>query len=495
MYHLSDVKKYLRCPRLFQLDATLPRTPFQPFIRRDEAITDLAVRMFGLTDYFCGERGDDPALAIAAMETNDWLVKARFEYGGLRIKVPFLHRTEAGWDLYFLFAGLYPHADDMQFYCGNVWVLERLGITLDHIRIIHLNADYVREEELDPARLFIISETFYNDRGRPSKNIADLIAGKMTDFAPLLQEMDASSSLPPEAPVRTSKCASRQKCRCYDLCFPAEKEEAPDSILNLIASQHRYDMQQEGRTRLRDADPERLEGFSQQYAQIMADRSGGVFTDRLALQTVLDRYRYPIAFLDFEWERYAIPPYTGMRPYDVLLFEYSLHILHEDGTVTRRSFLSIHDDRRELAESLLRDLPETGTVVAYNAFGAEAIRLRELGQQFPDLKPRLDQVISRLADMQMPFVNGLVYDTRMKGSWSLKSIMAIMDDPGYAALDIQRGMDAVYQWRLLDREETAKAEEIRDELIAYCSMDTYAMVIVYQWLMGLTGKQISIKML
>lgn len=55
MYHLSDVKKYLRCPRLFQLDATLPRTPFQPFIRRDEAITDLAVRMFGLTDYFCGE--------------------------------------------------------------------------------------------------------------------------------------------------------------------------------------------------------------------------------------------------------------------------------------------------------------------------------------------------------------------------------------------------------------------------------------------------------
>ena len=95
----------------------------------------------------------------------------------------------------------------------------------------------------------------------------------------------------------------------------------------------------------------------------------------------------------------------------------------------------------------------------------------------------------------MPFVNGLVYDTRMKGSWSLKSIMAIMDDPGYAALDIQKGMDAVYQWRLLDREETSKAEEIRDELIAYCSMDTYAMVIVYQWLMGLTGKQISIKML
>ena len=495
MYHLSDVKKYTRCPRLFQLDATLPRAPFQPFVRRDEAITDLAVKMFGLTDYFCGERGDDADLALAAMAEKDWLVKARFEYGGLRIKVPFLHRTEAGWDLYFLFAGLYPHADDMTFYCGNVWVLEQLGIPLHGIYIIHLNADYVREEELDPVRLFTVSETFYNDRGRPAKNIAAMIREKMTDFTPLLQEMDESSSAPLPEAVRTSRCATRQKCRCYDICFPAEQEEAPDSILNLIASQHRYDMKQEGRTRLRDADPERLEGFSQQYAQIMADRNGGVFTDRLGLQSVLAKYEYPISFLDFEWERYAVPPYPGMRPYDVLLFEYSLHILQADGTVTRKSFLSIHDDRRELAESLLNDLPETGTVVAYNAFGAEAIRLHELGNQFPDLKERLEQVVSRLADMQMPFVNGLVYDTRMKGSWSLKSIMAIMDDPGYAALDIQKGMDAVYQWRLLDREETAKVEEIRDELIAYCSMDTYAMVIVYQWLMGLIGKQISIKML
>ena len=52
--------------------------PFQPFVRLDEKITDLAMEKLHVTDAFIGERGDDPEKAMEALSSYRWLVKARF---------------------------------------------------------------------------------------------------------------------------------------------------------------------------------------------------------------------------------------------------------------------------------------------------------------------------------------------------------------------------------------------------------------------------------
>ncbi len=489
MYHISDCKKYNRCPRLFVNDRIYEKQVFRPFVRLDEAVTDLAAQKLHLKDYYLGVQNDPPERALAALNDHEWLVKARFEYDRLRIKVPFLHKTDRGWDLYFLFAGLYPHADDMQFYCDTVWVLEGNGIKLNNIRMIHLNADYVRGEQLDADQLFLISDSFYNDRNHPTVRIKDAIAKNRRDLKPLLDAMDAASLDTIKPPVRSPRCASRQKCRFYDICFPEEKVQQNNSILTLISSQHRYQMKKNGITELKNADETLIEGSRQQYAQIMADKQNGLFADGLALHAWLSGIVYPVTFLDFEWERYAIPPYVGMRPYDVLPFEYSIHIMQEDHSLEHKVFLSVKDDRREMVDSMLRDIPETGTVIAYNADGAEKIRINEFAKQFPDAADRLLKINGRMKDLQMPFAGGVIYDTRMSGTWSLKAIMAMMDDPGYKDLDINQGMDAVFQWRHLDREEKGiDAKTIEENLKKYCGMDSYAMAVVYKWLLELDTK-------
>ena len=97
-------------------------------------------------------------------------------------------------------------------------------------------------------------------------------------------------------------------------------------------------------------------------------------------------------------------------------------------------------------------------------------------------------MISRMEDLQLPFSSGTVYDVRMRGFWSLKTIMSMMDDEGYKNLDIREGMDAVFQWRLLDYDdESADTEKITEDLKAYCGMDSYAMTVVYKWLLELAG--------
>ena len=138
-----------------------------------------------------------------------------------------------------------------------------------------------------------------------------------------------------------------------------------------------------------------------------------------------------------------------------------------------------------MAENLIKDIPDTGSVIAYNATGAEMIRIREFADLFPDLREKLLAINERMEDMQIPFMSGVIYDTRMKGQWSLKIIMSMMNDARYSDLDINQGMEAVYQWRHLDYDDETPAEEkekIVEDLKKYCGMDAYAMTVVYKWM-------------
>jgi hypothetical protein len=424
MYHISDLKKYTRCPRLYVNEKNAPRREYQPFVRLDEEVTALVAKKLHIEDqYFLGQKGDSPEKALQALQDCQWLMKARFEYKQLRVKVPFLHKTKKGWDLYFLFIGLYPHADDMQFYCDEVWVLENNQVKIRNIYIIHLNGDYVRGKELDVHQLFVISDCFYNGNNRPSVKIKDAIYKNMRDVSHTLDEMDKLADGEIPQAVHSSKCTTRQKCMYYENCFPNETEEPADSILTLIASQHKHDMKNEGLDLLKEADPERIEGSRQQYAQIIADQEGGLHVDRYALKSWLSWIKYPIAFLDFEWERFAIPPYEGMKPYDVLPFEYSLHVMQADGTTEHKVYLNIHDDREDMAAHLVNDIPSQGTVIAYNAAGAEMMRIAELAEQFPQYADKLRSINERMEDLQLIFETGTVYDVRMNGQWGSSSTL------------------------------------------------------------------------
>ena len=485
MFHISDCKKYNRCPKLYWKDKMNDNKDYQQYVRLDEQITNLAVQKLKIKDYFLGERNDPKERALNALNSFSWLVKARFQYKTLRVKVPFLHKVGDSFDLYFLYVGLFPLTTDMQFYCDTVWVLQNNHLKIRNIYLIHLNANYERQKELDCDELFVISDTFYNVNKNPSVNAKEAIYSHMTDLSSLLDKMEHCTIENLKAPKRTNKCTGRNKCRYYSECFEEETYE-DNSIIYLSGSQHRYDMQKVGRKYLKDADVDLIEGTKLQYAQILADKNHGLFVDKLALQTWANTIQYPITFLDFEWERFAVPPYEKMHPFDVLPFEYSIHILYEDGSIDHKVFLSTHDDRRELTTSLIHDIPTTGSVIAYNAFGAEYIRIEEMMNTFTDLKDELAHINDRMVDLQLPFENGIVYDTRMKGQWSLKVIMAMMNDKSYNDLAIHQGMDAVYEWRRLDKEEqNVNVEDIVNNLKEYCGMDSYAMVVVYKWLLQL----------
>ena len=166
----------------------------------------------------------------------------------------------------------------------------------------------------------------------------------------------------------------------------------------------------------------------------------------------------------------------------ILPFQYSLHVL-ENGVLRHMEFLGTQDCRLGFIENLLRELPNEGTIYAYNAMGAEAIRLRELAEMFPEYQVEIQDIIARMRDLAEPFIGGLVYDLKMRGNYSLKKIIsAVNPDLSYSQLSIQHGMEAVYQYREMEDSEDEDDGRSKKELLEYCSMDTFAMVEIFRWL-------------
>ncbi|MEG0469079.1 MAG: DUF2779 domain-containing protein [Longicatena sp.] len=118
----------------------------------------------------------------------------------------------------------------------------------------------------------------------------------------------------------------------------------------------------------------------------------------------------------------------------------------------------------------------------------QKLRLVQLAQQFPQYEEELKQVWLRMVDLSLPFSTGNVYDLRMQGGYSLKTLVSIYSDYTYQDLAISYGMDAVDKWRQYHEANPEEKKEIYEQLTQYCSMDTYAEYIVYHALKELASK-------
>lgn len=481
--HLSDLKHYERCPRLFWLCMHEPK-PFVPFVYYNGSMSDYIIEYFAFTDYFQGQAGDDGTLALQAMEKTSVLLNARFEVQNLRIKVSLMVKTSDQWDVYFAYATCYPRESEAQKIADTLTVLKALGLNIGNVNIIHLNAHYVREKEMDVHKLLVVTPYLYH-RNNHAKETALALANRVQRdvFAPLGEMQQCCDG---DIPViaQDSHCMKGGKCRYFDDCFPEPTSDT--CIANLMQTGHKYELMKQGIHDMKELDMTLLEGTRQQYAQLMAARHNGFYMDRFALNDWLnEELHYPISYLDFEWETFAYPPYQGMKPYDVLVFQYSLHIEEKNASsLLHHEYIGQGDCRIAFIEHLLARIPEQGTILVFNMEGAEKLRLQQLGEQFPQYREALEALCERMVDLSLPFASGCIYDSRMRGYYSLKKLAEIFCGLDYHTLDISQGLQAAHSWRMMEDDEEA-AETIRKALLKYCAMDTYAEYVLLHHIMEL----------
>ena len=202
----------------------------------------------------------------------------------------------------------------------------------------------------------------------------------------------------------------------------------------------------------------------------------------------MNSLKYPLYFIDYETIQPVIPEYDGTWAYEQLPFQYSLHIIKEEGgEVEHREFLADIDDKdflRHFAESMIKDMPEDGSVIIYNN-SFEPVINRQLAQLFPDLEKELTRINANIVDFQVPFRSRDYYVKEMEGSYSIKKVLPALypDDPDldYHKLPtVHNGTEASDTFLNMRNMSKEEQEEIRKGLLVYCELDTYAMVKIWE---------------
>ncbi|RAV74412.1 DUF2779 domain-containing protein, partial [Aerococcus loyolae] len=174
---------------------------------------------------------------------------------------------------------------------------------------------------------------------------------------------------------------------------------------------------------------------------------------------------------------------------------FSVHRLSRALKLEQQSFIDLsgNDPSKGFTEALIGACGDSGPVFVYNA-GFETARIRELAERFPRLKRSLLAINERVVDL-LPIAREHYYHPSQEGSWSIKVVLpAVAPDLSYEELDGVRdgGMAVDAFLEAISPGTTAERRNlIETQLLAYCGLDTFAMVRMWQFFTGRSGINIG----
>lgn len=477
--HANEVATAQSCPR----KALLNRENASPLLllpRREEYYQRLD-QLLAPLHLPSGKVNDRPERSIAILKQEKCGRNLRFEAEGLRTTIPLLFEKQDGsYKAIYPICSTAPKDSLLPLLAIDSFIANKNGLNITEHEFLYLDQSYVRTDRPVNSDFFALSDRLKKVRGgwhtqKATEQIDQMKAG--LDCSTLPGRMKELFALNSEAiaPKRVKACTSPQKCPWYEQCY--KEEDLPDdSSAFLSSSSCRTKLEQQGIKRLGQVNEEHLDGTSLQYAQILADRQQGEFIDRPAIESWMDQLEYPITYLDFEWDTFALAPYPGMKAFDVLCFQYSIHVEHEDGRLEHSEFFSTGDCRQDFIDHLIEEIPDHGSIMVFNMEGAEKLRLMQLADQFEDKRQALEGFCGRMIDLQLPFENGSYYNIQQRGRSSLKTLLPLFSKlDGYSSLAVHNGMEAVFAYRKADASNDAiEKQTIAGRICDYCSMDTFA---------------------
>lgn len=347
------------------------------------------------------------------------------------------------------------------------YVLEGAGFRIRKTFLMHINNEYVRKGAIDPRGLFTLA-----DITQEALALQKIVPTQLKAMKVML----AKSA----APVMAigAQCFDPYACDFEDHCWA----KVPDySVFDLGGArfEKKIGWWRKGIKSVADIPDDGLSRA--QSTQVRVARSRRPHIDLEGITEALDELAYPLYFLDFETINLALPPYNGLRPFQQLPFQASVHVLaRKGGALKHEEFLDDgrQDPRLALVAFLTRVIGPKGTVIAYNK-GFEGNCLKELAQSYPRHAKKLLSMKERLWDLAGPFRSVDYVHPKFHGSWSIKNVLPVLiPSMTYEGMPIHDGGGAQVAYINLMSGKLSAMETRRTmkDLKAYCGQDTLAMV-------------------
>ena len=362
--------------------------------------------------------------------------------------------------------------EDIAFQCH---VLLKLGYNVCGAYLIHINNQYVRHGDLDLDQLFV------------TRDITEKVLDMQEPVQDTIDELNAcmNGAKEPKADIG-AHCFSPCECEFLYHCAPALPNPSVFDLAGMRRSK-KLRLYHEGCISFAQLQQQQILSHRQRLQVEHELLDSPPHIDKREIQSFLSGLSYPLYFLDFESIQPAIPPYDNSSPYEKIAFQYSLHYIEqEDGEVKHKEFLAYpgQDPRFELAKSLCDNIPLNSCVLAYN-MAFEKGRIRNLAKICPELYDHLMNIHDNIRDLMIPFRKCAYYDKAMNGSYSIKAVLPAMfpNDPDldYHNLSgVHNGLEASDTFMRMQNMGIVELEENRRHLLAYCGLDTWGMVKIWQ---------------
>lgn len=404
----------------------------------------------------------------AIKEGHSVIYEAAFQFNDVLVALDILVKKDDKWYAYEVKSSTkvsetYELDATVQYY-----VITNSGINLQDISIIHINNEYVKNGDLDIKQLFKTVSV---------KNEVKLNLPSIPEDIDIMKCTLKAKEVPS---INIGKhCHSPYTCDFIGNCWKHIPEN--DSVFDLSnARGKQWDLYNQGILKIKDI-PNNFDLNEKMLIQVNGVKINESIIDNESIQSFLNDIEYPVYHLDFETYGNVIPSLDNTRPYQQVVFQYSIHKQEKpNGPVQHFEYLAEPNNlnfREELIEKMIQNCGNIGQVLVYNQ-GFESSKIKDMIESFPKYKLELENILSRLKDLMIPFRNKWYYTPEMKGSYSIKKVLpAIIPSLSYDSLEIKDGGTASNTFAtMMNGSFGGDTESTRKNLLKYCELDTYAMV-------------------
>ncbi|MBI4282010.1 MAG: DUF2779 domain-containing protein [Chloroflexi bacterium] len=488
--HLSKTRftAALQCLKLLYLDSYSPDLA-DPVDPGQQAIFDAGTRVGVLArqrfpngflieaPYYDQPRAEAATSEAIANPLVPAIYEAAFSFQGVRILVDVLPRNrDHTFDLIEVKSTTSVKPEHIPDAAIQLYVLEGAGIPVRSVFLLHIDNTYVYQGgPYDLDKLFRLED------------ITNAARSYLLSVPGSLASMWETLHLAQAPPVEIGhQCTKPYRCPFYGFCHQGLPEHyiehlpraKPDLIEKLRTA---------GILDIRDI-PTDFPGLSANQQRVRDSIATGQPYVSPGLGNVLSQTIYPLHFLDFETFNPALPVYPGTRPFQVIPFQWSLHVQDSAGHLRHASFLydASDDPRKAFAANLLDAIGPQGTILVYSSY--EQTIIKQLASEFPQYEEHLSALPDRMLDL-LAIVRTHYYHPNFHGSYSIKSVLpALAPDLSYRDLDIQDGAIASLSFAQMIAPKTPAHEhdKLRIALMDYCERDTLAMVRVLHALQSMS---------
>ena len=398
------------------------------------------------------------------------ITEASFTYKNNFCSVDILKKNNNSYEIYEIkssteLKNIYINDASYQYY-----VLTSLGLKVTKVSLVHINSNYIRIGDLDLDQLFI-----KQDITKEIKELQETVKNNIKEINEYIEKKEQPKDI-------DENCFKPYPCPFFKYCTKHLPEK---NIFDIPRMQTRQKLKlyQKGIYSYEDLLKEEINENTKKILEYELYNKED-YINKEKIKEFLDTLKEPIYFLDFETYQMPIPLYNNVSPYEQIPFQYSLHYI--DSELKHKEFLAEAgvDPRRALAEQLVKDIPKNVTTLAYNMEFEKGV-IKRLSKLYPDLSEHLMNIHDNIKDLMIPFQKGYYYTKDMHGSYSIKYVLPALfpNDPSlnYKNLDlIHNGGEAMSSFQDLINKTKEEQKYIRERLLRYCELDTYAMVKIYE---------------